>query len=83
VPEHAIQANQINEGIDVISFLSETGIFSSKGEARKMLLGGGISINKEKVADPAHMINQASLLCEKYIVVQKGKKNHFLVKKAG
>ncbi|MEY2834686.1 MAG: hypothetical protein RLZZ557_348 [Bacteroidota bacterium] len=83
VPEHAIQANQINEGIDVISFLSETGIFSSKGEARKMLLGGGISINKDKVADPAQMINQASLICEKYIVVQKGKKNHFLVKKAG
>lgn len=83
VPEHTIQANQINDGIDVISFLSETGIFSSKGEARKMLLGGGISINKEKVVDPAHMISHASLLCETYIVVQKGKKNHFLVKKAG
>ncbi len=83
VPEHQIEAVQIEAGIDVVSFLFESGIFPSKGEARKMVQGGGISINKEKVLDQSMVINKASLLCSEYIVVQKGKKNHFLVKKAG
>jgi len=83
VPEHQIEAVQIESGIDVVSFLVESGIFPSKGEARKMVQGGGISINKEKVTDHSMVINKAALLCSEYIVVQKGKKNHFLVKKAG
>jgi tyrosyl-tRNA synthetase len=63
-----------------VSFLFDTGIFPSKGEARKMVQGGGISINREKMADQAFIINASSLLAEKYIAVQKGKKNHYLVK---
>jgi len=61
-------------------FLSETGIFPSKGEARKMVAGGGVSVNKEKVNDAGLIINAESLLAGKYIVVQRGKKNHHLVK---
>ncbi|MFZ9688012.1 MAG: tyrosine--tRNA ligase [Chitinophagaceae bacterium] len=80
VPIHLITETQINNGIDIVSFLSETGIFPSKGEARKMVAGGGVSVNKEKVNDAGLIINAESLLAGKYIVVQRGKKNHHLVK---
>ena len=80
VPEHQIATEQLNAGMDIVSFLFESGIFPSKGEARKMVQGGGISINKEKVTTLDLAINNSTLLCNRYIVVQKGKKNHFLVK---
>jgi tyrosyl-tRNA synthetase len=80
VPVQAIEHAKIGAGIDVVSFLVDTGIFPSKGEARKMIQGGGISVNKEKVTDPNLAINEAHLLAGNHIVVQKGKKNHFLVK---
>ncbi len=80
VPEHKIGNEQLNVGMDVVSFLFESGIFPSKGEARKMVQGGGISINKEKVTTLDLAISNTTLLCDRYIVVQKGKKNHFLVK---
>ena len=80
VPVHTITSASIQAGIDIVSFLVDTGIFPSKGEARKMVQGGGISINREKIADQAFLINASSLLAEKYIAVQKGKKNHYLVK---
>jgi tyrosyl-tRNA synthetase len=80
VPVQAIEHTKIVDGIDAVSFLVETAIFPSKGEARKMIQGGGISVNKEKVSDPNMMITQKHLLAGNHIVVQKGKKNHFLVK---
>lgn len=80
VPVQNIEHSKIQASIDVVSFLVETGIFPSKGEARKMVQGGGISINKTKVSDPNMMIDAALLLAGNHIVVQKGKKNHFLVK---
>jgi len=82
VPVHAISSGFIEEGIDIVSFLAETGIFSSKGEARKMVQGGGILLNKEKIGDINFKIDQSALLSGNYIVVQKGKKNYFLVKQA-
>ena len=66
-------------GIDVVSFLVETQIFQSKGEARKMVLNGGISINRIKVADSGHRVDAEQLLHQKYLLVQKGKKNYYLV----
>ena len=83
VPEHKIGVDKLNDGMDVVSFLFESGIFPSKGEARKMVQGGGISINKEKVMAQDLLINNTTLLCNRYIIVQKGKKNHFLVKVTG
>jgi tyrosyl-tRNA synthetase len=80
VPLHTIVGASIQAGIDIVSFLFDTGIFPSKGEARKMVQGGGISINREKIIDQASLINETNLLAEKYIAVQKGKKNHYLVK---
>ncbi|MEY4628173.1 MAG: hypothetical protein RLZZ595_499 [Bacteroidota bacterium] len=80
VPVQLLEQSKIAGGIDVVSFLVDAAIFPSKGEARKMIQGGGISINKEKVTDAALIINASHLLAGQHIVVQKGKKNHFLVK---
>ena len=55
-------------------------MFPSKGEARKMVQQGGVSINKHKVSDPAAVIGKESLLQEKYILAQRGKKNYFLIR---
>lgn len=71
--------SKVEEGIDVVSFLAETGIFSSKGEARKMLQGGGVSINRKKAETVDMKIDAVFLLHNKYILVQKGKKNYYLV----
>ena len=66
-------------GIDVVSFLAESGIIASKGEARKLIQGGGISINRKKVEDVKLPIDASLLLHGKYLLVQKGKKNYYLV----
>ena len=71
---------KLNAGIDVVSFLSETNIFPSKGEARKTIQGGGVSINRKKVDSIAMKVDTSLLLHEKYILVQKGKKNYYLVR---
>lgn len=71
---------KINAKIDVISFLAETTIFPSKGEARKTVQGGGVSINRKKVEDVLMKIDDSLLLHDQYILVQKGKKNYYLVK---
>jgi len=73
-------ADKLSGGVDIVSFLAETGIFPSKGEARKMVQSGGISINRNKVGDIAFAINKDLLLHEQYLLVQKGKKNYYLVK---
>lgn len=74
--EYALSA--IDAGIDVISFLADTKIFPSKGEAKKMIQGGGVSINKIKIDSPEHIINTTGLLNKKYLLIQKGKKNYYL-----
>ncbi|MBL7742439.1 MAG: tyrosine--tRNA ligase [Chitinophagaceae bacterium] len=70
---------KIAAGIDIVSFLAETGILPSKGEARKMVQGGGISINRRKVDTIQSAIDTSFLLHNKYLLVQKGKKNYYLV----
>ena len=71
---------KINSGIDIISLLAESGTFPSKGEAKKMIQNGGVSINRNKVNDVAQQINQADLLHDAYLLIQKGKKNYYLLK---
>jgi tyrosyl-tRNA synthetase len=80
VPQHDLSAERLNAGIDVVSFLADTGIFPSKGEARKTVQGGGVSVNREKMTDTNAVIGTSHLLNGRYILVQKGKKNFFLVK---
>ena len=71
--------DKISSGIDVVTFLAETKIFPSKGEARKTVQGGGISINRKKIDNFQLSIETSLLLHNKYILVQKGKKNYYLV----
>ncbi len=79
VPQVKISKSDL--GSSVIDLLSESSngiVFSSKGEARRMIKGGGVSINKEKVLD-GETTAQIELLQNKYVLVQKGKKNYFLL----
>jgi len=79
IPISTINTELFSNPIDITEFLStHTQIFSSKGEARRMLKDNGVSVNKEKVNESAS-ISRADLLQQKYIIVQKGKKNYFLV----
>ena len=75
-----ISRNQLQEGIDVVSFLATTEILPSKGEARKMVQNGGISINRIKVDSLAFIVNSSLLMHEQYLLIQKGKKNYYLIK---
>jgi len=80
VPQSEISRNELQAGIGMVDFLSEkTGIFPTKSEARRMLKDGGVLINKEKVFE-LNTVNTGYLLNNQYILVQKGKKNYFLVK---
>ena len=58
---------------------AETAVFPSKGECRKMIQGGGVSIDKEKVTDISAMIGEESILNGKYILAQRGKKNYYII----
>lgn len=79
VPQVTVPLAAINEGYDFISLLVDTAIFPSKGEARKMWQGGGLSVNKEKVGAEKTHIQTADLLQGKYLLIQKGKKQYYLV----
>ncbi len=78
VPRANLSKDALNEGVGIIDFLVQTEVFPSKGEARKMLQGNGVSVNKEKVG-VIKTIGKEDLLNDKYILVQKGKKNYYLV----
>lgn len=66
------------DGAELLTFLADSGVFASKGEARKMVQNGGLSINKEKVTEIDAKLSTAHLLNDKYILVQKGKSNYTL-----
>ena len=72
-------ADAINAGVDILSFLTENAVFESKGAARKMLQNGGVSINREKITDMQMMVDKKHVLHDKFILVQVGKKNYYLV----
>ena len=78
VPQFRIARAEL--GLPFVDLCAEkTQVFPSKGECRKMVQGGGVSLNKEKVADPARTVGEADLIAGKYLLVQKGKKNYYLV----
>ncbi len=80
VPQFEISRAELEAGIPILNLLTEhTTIFPSRGEARKMIQGNGLSINKEKQTDFEATITTEALIAEKYILVQRGKKNYFLV----
>ena len=80
VPTYNVAKAKFAEGINVLDLLAgETDIFPSKGELKRTIKGNGMSINKEKYSDEAGIINTDNLINGKYLLVQKGKKNYFLV----
>ena len=80
VPQFEVSREAINEGVPAIVLLTDhAAVFPSKGEMRKMTQGGGVSINKEKIADQNTVIDSSFLLNDKYILAQRGKKNYFLL----
>ena len=80
VPQFEVPAAALAEGIGFINLCTEQAtIFPSKGEARKLIQGGGVSLNKEKVTSTDAVVTSGNLLSGKYLLVQKGKKNYFLI----
>jgi len=79
VPQVEINKEKIAEGVNIVDFLTDiTQIFPSKGETRRTLKENGVSINKEKITE-TYVVNLSSVLNEKYILVQRGKKNYSIV----
>jgi tyrosyl-tRNA synthetase len=80
VPQFEIKKELLSEGLDIITLLAEeTQVFSSKGEARKMLQANGVSLNKAKVSLDKQ-VDLSDTIAEQYLLAQKGKKNYFLIK---
>ncbi len=80
VPTYEVSREDIEAGIRMADLLTETApIFPSKAEFRKMATAGGFSVNKEKVTDPQAQTDASMLLNDRYIILQKGKKNYFLL----
>lgn len=79
VPMFEVSKSELSSGIGFLDLLAEkTKIFPSKGEARKMVQAGGVSVNKNKWEDVQGNIDMKHTLNQKYILIQKGKKNYFL-----
>jgi len=80
VPNFKVALVDLQQGINVVDLLAaHAAVFSSKGEAKKMIQGGGTAINKEKVATADDVFSTDNLISGKYLVAQKGKKNYFLI----
>jgi len=81
VPMYEINRAKLEKGIVITDLLTDSApVFSSKGELKRLVAGGGLSVNKAKIIDQEHTINTNNLVNNKYILVQKGKKNYFLIK---
>ena len=81
VPQFEIERSALEAGVQPLTLLAElTQVFPSKSEARKTIQAGGVSVNKEKLTAPDQVIGVDALLNDKYLLVQKGKKNYFLIR---
>ncbi len=80
VPNYVVDGALFDSPYPLVQLLTiDTGVFPSKGEYRRLVAGGGLSVNKEKVDDPEIIMGTANLINGKYLLVQKGKKNYFLI----
>jgi len=81
VPVYTVKMDDLTNGISILDLITvKAEVFASKGEARRMLKGNGVSINKTKINNPETSITEKDLINNKYILIQKGKKNYFLLK---
>jgi tyrosyl-tRNA synthetase len=80
VPQFTVSKAELEAGVNILDLLAvKTQVFASKGEAKKMLTGGGVSLNKIKLGDIEQAVTATDLINNKYLVAQKGKKNYFLI----
>ena len=80
VPMFEVNRADIDAGVNIVDLLAEkTAIFPSKGELRRTVQGNGLSVNKEKYTNADGIINAEYLIQDKYILIQKGKKNYFII----
>ena len=78
VPQFTIKREQL--GVAFVDMAAElTKVFPSKGECRKMVQGGGVSLNKEKISDAMRQVTEEDLIAGKYMIAQRGKKNYYLI----
>ncbi len=81
VPQYQVNMEALKKGSTLLDLLVEkTAVFSSKGELRRLIDGGGVSLNKEKVTSPDQPVTVDDLINDKYLLVQKGKKNFHLIR---
>lgn len=80
VPQFEISKDELSAGVPFVELCGEKcKVFASKGELRRLVQGGGIAMNKEKVEDFDMVVSTQNLIAEKYLLIQKGKKNYFLI----
>jgi len=80
VPRFTISKTELEAGINILDLLAvKASVFPSKGEARRMIKGGGVSVNKTKITSSEETVFANALLNDKFIIAQKGKKNYFLL----
>jgi len=80
VPTFSIDRKELEQGIGIIELVAEkTEALPSKGEVRRTIKGGGLGLNKEKITSEDQVVNTSDLLNDKYLLIQKGKKNYFLI----
>lgn len=80
VPQSEVSRDILKNGINIVDLLGElTPVFASKGEARRMIKGGGVSLNKNRIENDLLSVNSDDLLNDRYLLVQKGKKNYYLL----
>jgi tyrosyl-tRNA synthetase len=80
VPQFEVDKKELTAGLNIVDLLAQKSeVFSSNGEARRMLKSNAVSVNKEKVSEEKHLTN-SDLLNDKYVLIQKGKKNYYLLK---
>jgi tyrosyl-tRNA synthetase len=80
VPTYEIDRDKLDAGVPVVELLAtETAVFPSKGELRRTIKGNGLSLNKAKLTDQEYLVTGADLINGSYILVQKGKKNYYII----
>ncbi|OQY19729.1 MAG: tyrosine--tRNA ligase [Desulfobacteraceae bacterium 4572_35.1] len=80
VPTFEVDRGKFDAGVPVVELLvTEAGFFESKGELRRTIKGNGLSLNKAKLADQDYLVTRSDLINESYVLVQKGKKNYYII----
>jgi tyrosyl-tRNA synthetase len=75
-----ISRTVLEQGVTTLSLLAEkTAVFPSKGELRRMIRNNGVSVNKEKIKNENDLVTMADVLKGKYVLIQKGKKNYYII----